>query len=168
MPMMLGPNPFEPPPFDTARPEPSVGDRTAIEALGVGGGTLVVLLSLLMPWYSFRPTAFADAPTFSYSALGQAGGGWRFTLVGLGCAALVALAWSLLTSTHRQAKRAVVSVLLLGNLVGVIAAAIDNPFRPFQDPAIHVSLAWGAYLSIVAGSLALLTYLVSWLTLRTG
>lgn len=134
--------------------------------LGVGGGTLVLLISLFLPWYTATLTGGgsgiaggSNSPSASVSALGDGAGGWRFLILIL-CVAilgyLVVRAFRPLSLPlpHWQVLGIATGLNLLLTLIGLIATPSSAVLSAEAGFGISISLDFGVFISLVAAALA--------------
>jgi hypothetical protein len=157
-------------PFDFGRLRP--GDLIA------GAGSLLILISLFLPWYSFaaspaqaslQPTlaeqqlalavcsdqpAVCESsipPRFSVSALGGGAGGWRFLIL---VVAIIVVLYVLSRTLEVVARAVPYHWQVLLGLTGfqgllVLIAFFANPLGVL-DPVGSSSWAFGAFLALIA------------------
>jgi hypothetical protein len=135
-------------------------DRLDTSIRVVGGASLLLFVSLQLPWYTI--SAAVGSLGLSGSASAMVAGGWRWILFLLSLAVVVYVFLRSVTSwrdpawLHRELALVVASVL---NLVMVaLGAFADKPAPPLSTIAASraggVETAWGAWVALFAAVVA--------------
>ena len=124
-------------------------------------GTVVVFVSLYLPWYSISLSGFASlysgGAIGSISALGDGAGGWRFLIL---VVCLVIVGYVFLRTMSSRGLRLplphwqLVTVLTGLNLLLVLIAFLVKPGGGSTVSGLSISWDYGAYLALGAAALA--------------
>ena len=124
-------------------------------------GTVLVFVSLYLPWYSISLSGFASlysgGAIGSISALGDGAGGWRFLIL---VVCLVIVGYVFLRTMSSRGLRLplphwqLVTVLTGLNLLLVLIAFLVRPGGGSTVSGLSISWDYGAYLALGAAALA--------------
>jgi hypothetical protein len=147
------------PTFDLHRPAPT--------ELAVGAATIVVFVTLFLPWYSISarlgfkaPTGTPFAPSVplvsaNVSALGAGAGGWRILILIVCLAVLAPLVLRALYASPPSLglpyERLVLGLAGLNGLLVLLAFLVRPGVGGLARAFFSVSWAYGAYLGLAAG-----------------
>ena len=150
---------FPTPPQPSDQPTASIAARIKrldVHELVAGGASLLLLVTLFLPWYRYT----AGGSSISFSAMSSAAGGWR-VLILIACLAIVGYLGISANFTRPrlslhtgQMLAAVTAVNLL--LVMMTFAAIPTSALGAFAVFVHAEPTWGAYIGLVAALVALL------------
>ena len=134
-----------------------------VRELVVGGASLLLLVTLFLPWYRYA----ADGHSVSFSPLNSAAGGWR-VLILIACLSIVgSLAVRIVRSRPRLAlpRRYVLVVATVVNMLLAAVAFNSVPTKALGGFAVfvHATVIWGAYIGVLAALAALVS---AWLYVR--
>ena len=134
-----------------------------VREMAVGGASLLLLVTLFLPWYRYA----AAGHSVSFSPLNSAAGGWR-VLILIACLSIVgSLAVRIVRSRPRLAlpRRYVLVVATVVNMLLAAVAFNSVPTKALGGFAVfvHATVIWGAYIGVLAALAALVS---AWLYVR--
>jgi hypothetical protein len=138
-----------PPAAGTAQPKPQI--KFDLASLGrvdriVGGGTLVLFISLFLPWFSVGP--------FNFDALTSHGYLWITLIVALAILALLAAEalglWNLPTTSPLSRDQ----ILLIGTGINFVLVLIAFLLKPGGYGVSGVGWSFGAFVGLIAAIVA--------------
>ena len=149
------PTPPQPPDQPTASIAARL-KRLDVHELVAGGASLVLLVTLFLPWYRYT----AGGSSISFSAMSSAAGGWR-VLILIACLAIVGYLGISVNFTRPRlpipAPQALVVATAVNMLLVVVAfATVPTSALGGFAVFVHTGTAWGAYIGMVAALVALL------------
>lgn len=145
--------------------EPTRRPLTSIDVRRLGrggavalGGTVVLLISLFLPWYSLH-FYLGGGVTFreGVAAVSGAAGGWRFLIVAFCLGTIFYLAMH--TAAGVRVRQLLphwqmLTLLTAVNLLLAVLAFVARPGGGYVIPGVYVGWAYGAYLGLVAAVVA--------------
>lgn len=150
---------FPTPPQPSDQPTASIAARLRrleVYELVAGGASLLLLVTLFLPWYRYT----AGGSSISFSAMSSAAGGWR-VLILIACLVIVGYLGISANFTRPRLPIPATQALVVATVVNMLLVVVAFATVPTSALGgfavfVHTGVAWGAYLGLVAALVALL------------